>query len=91
MRKSIILVIILSILIGVIISYWDKLPFKENSSQTSLTSSLSPNSQVLLTPSPTPSPIPIDSNTNLKETVEKNSSPDFSGDFDLLKKTVSFF
>jgi hypothetical protein len=91
--KTIILVIIVSVLIGVAIFYGQKV-FQSKGGQ----SNLSPNnlqqnsSKTEIYPSIKPYHAPsypsVDQNTNLKNALENATAPDFSADYQNLEKEI---
>lgn len=85
-KKTIILVIIFSALVGVTIFFISRL--YQNQSSFAGNSSLS---KILSTPSPTPKPTlpPVDANTNLQEEIGKLTPPDFSSDYEKLKQQAN--
>lgn len=85
--KSIILVIIIAVIIGLFIVYLPKFLQKNNNSS----SINKPSSQrSIATPSPTPSipPVQINESSNLKDEINKIEIPDFTKDFDNLKSEL---
>lgn len=88
--KTIILVVIFSMLVGFGIFFGEKL--LKNDSLVGGSSSGGNLAQKepgqILTPPPTPKPTlpPIDSNSNLKEEIKKLELPDFSQDYVEIKK-----
>lgn len=89
--KTLLLVIILSILIGALI-FW----FTRSSANNSSAPSISPITQITQNfqsnPTSLPSPTPfVNSATNLEDAAKNLTPKDFSSDFQKLKEDVSSF
>ncbi len=83
--KTLILVIILSVLIGIMIFFFISL----HSSNGSILSTALPSKR--LTPTPEPTLPPLTPNSNLSEELNKISVPNFEEDFKNLKEEVNNF
>ena len=81
--KTLILIIILLILVGVTLIFVSNFTHSNN-----LTTQQFTNQTVPLTPTPLPTLTPINENSNLKEEIKKLTPEDFSKDFDNLKQTL---
>ncbi len=88
--KTVILVIIISIIVGAAIFFVPKF-LSQNPKSFSSTSAKSnlQNSQPTPTPLPTPNPVTIDEKSDLKDEINKLKIPDFSEDFSSLKKELN--
>ncbi len=91
--KTIILVIITSVLIGVGIFYGQKILKSKNIPSTVLTNTSSgPNTNATIYPSKEPYPAPsypsVGSNTDLKSALGNAPVPDFSSDYENLEKEI---
>lgn len=84
--KSLIIVIIVSILIGVGIFFFTNQP---SSSLETPKKSFFSLSKPVQTPTPKPTLPPLDENSNLTEELEKTTPPDFSEDIKHLKETLN--
>lgn len=89
--KTVILVIILGVIVGVGIFFGQKMlsgntqasnPFKVGGNLTQAKAQKTPS------PKPVPTFPPLDSNSNLKDEAEKLDPPDFSQDYTSLKSEV---
>lgn len=86
-KKTLILVIILCVLIGIGIFYADNfIDKKPKSFANQITSTVGLTNP---TPIPTPTPPAIDANSNLKQEIDKLITPDFSSDYSNFKKQVN--
>ncbi|MBI2011339.1 hypothetical protein HYS91_01090 [Candidatus Daviesbacteria bacterium] len=83
--KTISLVIIFSILIGVAIFFITN----KNTPTISNIKSFNFSQNIDPSPSSSPTPEPVDENTNLMEQLEKNIPEDFSQDFEEIKNMVN--
>lgn len=86
--KSILAVIVISILAGIGIYYFTSSP------QTKLVKSSTPQevpsmSEAISTPTPLPSQTPINKDTDLAAEIAQQASPDFNPDYKKLKEEVN--
>lgn len=89
MKKTIILVIFLSFLIGLTYILFSPNNKISNAKQFIFLKSLIQSKNISPTPTPKPTPAPIKKDANLEEEVNKLTPKDYSEDFNTLRKEVN--
>ncbi len=87
--KSIIAVIVVSVLIGIGIFAYTGKSANTKATNTTAPREIPSTTETVATPTPLPSQPPIDKNTDLEAEISNQSSPDFSADYTKLKEEVN--